>query len=79
MGNGPDDNLLSTSHPPTLGRSHRRIYNLLIANAWDRIGDDVTHCVAKADLRGSHEGGERLADSIDRLAWFKDRLQLEPR
>ena len=45
----------------------RRIYNLLIANAWDKIGDDTTHCVAKSDLRGNHEGGERLADSIDRL------------
>jgi len=31
--------------------SDRRIYNLLIANAWDKIGDDTTHCVAKADLR----------------------------
>ncbi len=47
--------------------SDRRIYNLLIANAWDKIGDDTTHCIAKADLRGTHEGGERLADSIDRL------------
>ena len=47
--------------------SDRRIYNLLIANAWDKIGDDTTHCIAKADLRGNHEGGERLADSIDRL------------
>jgi len=47
--------------------SDRRIYNLLIANAWDKIGEDTTHCIAKADLRGTHEGGERLADSIDRL------------
>ena len=45
----------------------RRIYNLLIANAWDKIGDEATHCIAKADLRGNHEGSERLADSIDRL------------
>ncbi len=47
--------------------SDRRIYNLLIANAWDKIGDDTIHCITKADLRGNHEGGERLADSIDRL------------
>lgn len=45
----------------------RRIYNLLIANAWDKISDDTTHCIAKAELRGNHEGSERLADSIDRL------------
>jgi plasmid replication initiation protein len=47
--------------------SDRRTYNLLIANAWDKIGEDTTHCIGKADLRGNHEGGERLADSIDRL------------
>lgn len=47
--------------------SDRRTYNLLIANAWDKISDDAMHCIAKADLRGNHEGGERLADSIDRL------------
>ena len=29
--------------------------------------DEATHCIAKADLRGNHEGSERLADSIDRL------------
>lgn len=45
----------------------RRIYNLLIANAWDKISEDATHCIGKADLRGNHEGGERLTDSIDRL------------
>ncbi len=47
--------------------SDRRTYNLLIANAWDKIGEETTHCISKADLRGTHEGGERLADSIDRL------------
>lgn len=55
----------------------RRIYNLLIANAWDRIGDDVTHCITKVDLRGSHEGGERLADSIDRLMRTIVRVRVE--
>jgi plasmid replication initiation protein len=50
-----------------LSLNDRRIYNLLIANAWDKISEDKTHCIAKADLRGNHEGGERLADSIDRL------------
>jgi plasmid replication initiation protein len=47
--------------------SDRRTYNLLIANAWDKIGEDTMHCIAKADLRGNHEGSERLTDSIDRL------------
>jgi|tagenome__1003787_1003787.scaffolds.fasta_scaffold20538261_1 plasmid replication initiation protein len=55
----------------------RRIYNLLIENAWDRIGEDVTHCIAKTDLRGTHEGGERLADSIDRLMRTIVRVRVE--
>jgi plasmid replication initiation protein len=55
----------------------RRIYNLLIANAWDRIGDDITHCIAKADIRGTHEGSERLADSIDRLMRTIVRVRVE--
>jgi plasmid replication initiation protein len=55
----------------------RRIYNLLIDYAWDRIGDDTMHCIAKADLRGSHEGTERLADSIDRLMRTIVRVRVE--
>ena len=50
--------------------SDRRIYNLLIANAWDKIGDDTIHCIAKTDLRGNHEGGERLADGVVQKASF---------
>ncbi|MDQ2801425.1 MAG: replication initiation protein, partial [Pseudomonadota bacterium] len=62
---------------------HRQIYaasdrhRQLIANAWDRIGDDAMHCIAKADLRGNHEGGERLADSIDRLMRTIVRVRVE--
>ena len=37
----------------------------------------MTHCVAKADLRGSHEGGERLADSVDRLMRTIVRVRVE--
>lgn len=61
----------------TLTLADRRIYNLLIANAWDRIGEDVMHCIAKADLRGTHEGSERLADSIDRLMRTIVRVRVE--
>lgn len=45
----------------------RRIYNLLIANAWDRITEPVEHVIDKADLRGSHNSNERIEDSIRRL------------
>ena len=45
----------------------RRIYNLLIANAWDRITEPVEHVIDKSDLRGTHNGNERIEDSIRRL------------
>lgn len=45
----------------------RRIFNLLIANAWDRIIEPVEHVIDKAYLRGSHNGNERIEDSIRRL------------
>lgn len=45
----------------------RRIYNLLIANAWDRITEPVEHIIDKSDLRGTHNGNERIEDSIRRL------------
>lgn len=55
----------------------RRTYNLLIENAWERIGDDMMHCIPKTELRGNHEGGERLADSIDRLMRTIVRVRVE--
>jgi hypothetical protein len=61
----------------SLTLADRRIYNLLIENAWERIGEDVTHRIPKAELRGSHEGGERLADSIDRLMRTIVRVRVE--
>ena len=45
----------------------RRNYNLLIANAWDRITEATEHRIRKADLKGSHESNDRLEDSIKRL------------
>jgi Initiator Replication protein len=45
----------------------RRIYNLLIANAWDRITEPIEHIIDKSDLRGTHNGNERIEDSIRRL------------
>jgi hypothetical protein len=45
----------------------RRIYNQLLANAWDKIDEDVTHSVAKKDLRGTHNSNERIGDSLLRL------------
>lgn len=45
----------------------RRIYNQLLAHAWDRIDQPVEHVIAKRDLRGSHNANDRVGDSIERL------------
>ncbi|MGB3407486.1 MAG: replication initiation protein [Jannaschia sp.] len=45
----------------------RRIYNLLLENAWDSIDRPVTHVIAKSLLRGSHNANDRIGTSIERL------------
>jgi hypothetical protein len=51
-----------------LSLQDRRIFNLLIENAWSEIGEDRPHRIAMSRLRGSrHRGSERVADSVKRL------------
>jgi hypothetical protein len=45
----------------------RRVWNLLMVNAWDRITEDTEHVISKSILRGSHDSTDRLADTIRRL------------
>jgi hypothetical protein len=45
----------------------RRIYNQLIAHAWDKIDQSVEHVIPKRDLRGNHNVNDRVGDSIERL------------
>jgi hypothetical protein len=46
----------------------RRIFNLLIENAWSEIGEAKTHRIAMNRLRGPrHKGGEMVADSVKAL------------
>lgn len=45
----------------------RRIYNLLIANAWERIDEPIIHRISKVALKGTHQGNERLESSLLRL------------
>jgi hypothetical protein len=47
--------------------SDRRIYNLLIRHAWDRIEEPVEHAIAKKKLRGSHNVNARVDESVLRL------------
>ncbi len=45
----------------------RRIYNLLLENAWDAIDKPVTHVISKSLLRGSHNSNDRVGETIERL------------
>ena len=45
----------------------RRIFNVLIENAWSEITEDKPHRVEMFKLRGRHKGGERVADSLRQL------------
>jgi hypothetical protein len=54
----------------------RRIYNLLILNAWEKITEPIEHCVHKRDLRGTHHTSERVGDSVERLMGAMARVQI---
>src|SRR3954468_6478832 len=45
----------------------RRIWNLLMVQAWPTITEDKEHVISKSVLRGSHDSTDRLADTIKRL------------
>lgn len=45
----------------------RRVYNLLLENAWDAIDKNVEHVIAKSALRGSHNSNDRVGESVERL------------
>jgi hypothetical protein len=45
----------------------RRIYNLLILNAWESITEPKEHRIRKRDLRGSHGVNDRVEESLLRL------------
>lgn len=51
-----------------LSLQDRRIFNLLIENAWSEISEDKPHRIAIARLRGPrHKGGERVEESVSTL------------
>jgi Initiator Rep protein, WH2/Initiator Replication protein, WH1 len=55
----------------------RRIYNLLILNAWDSITEPKEHRIHKRDLRGSHHTNERVGESLLRLMGAVAQLRIE--
>ena len=52
----------------------RRIFNLLLANAWDSIDKDVEHCIRKRELRGTTKDFKRLDENIGRLQAARIKL-----
>jgi hypothetical protein len=51
-----------------LSLQDRRVFNLLIENAWSAIGENVTHSIPIAMLRGPrHKGAERVSESVSTL------------
>ena len=51
-----------------LSLQDRRIFNLLVENAWSEITEDKPHRIAVAKLRGNrHKGGERVGESVSAL------------
>src|SRR4051794_27157306 len=55
----------------------RRIYNLLILNAWDSITEPKEHRIHKRDLRGSHNVNDRVGESLVRLMGAVAQLRIE--
>jgi hypothetical protein len=55
----------------------RRIYNLLILNAWDSITEPKEHRIHKRDLRGSHNVNDRVGESLLRLMGAVAQLRIE--
>src|SRR5438270_13588438 len=45
----------------------RRVYNLLLLNAWETLSEPVEHSIYKRELRGSHDVNDRVGESVDRL------------
>ncbi|MEM7757942.1 MAG: replication initiation protein [Cyanobacteria bacterium P01_A01_bin.40] len=56
----------------------RRIYNMLLANAWDSIEEDKVHQAAKKDLRQESDSVNfRVSQSLDRLMSAFVKVKLE--
>src|SRR3954453_9957794 len=59
--------LIEIHEAEALSKADRTVWNLLMVNAWGRIGEDVEHVISKSILRGSHESTDRVGETIQRL------------
>jgi Initiator Replication protein len=57
--------------------SDRRIYNMLIENAWERIDQPVTHTIEMRAIRGTRDANDRVGESVERLMSSIARLEIE--
>jgi nucleoside diphosphate kinase len=57
--------------------SDRRVYNMLIENAWDTIDQPVAHSIELRALRGTRDANDRVGESIERLMASIARLEIE--
>src|SRR5690242_4692944 len=50
-----------------LSLTDRRVFNLLLVNAWPRITEDREHIISKIVLKQGHGSTDRLSDTLKRL------------
>ena len=55
----------------------RRIYNMLLENAWERIDQAVTHAIELRAIRGTRDANDRVGESVERLMASIARLEIE--
>jgi hypothetical protein len=59
-----DRQLVDIIEMTPLTLTDRRMYNFLLANAWDKIAEPVQHVIPKRELQNTlHKGTDRLEDS----------------
>ncbi len=59
--------LIDLKEVTALNLTDWRIYNQLLANAWEDIDKNVIHRIHKSYLRGSHGSTDRITESLKRL------------
>ncbi len=52
--------MIEVKNTSALTLHDRRVLNLLIRHAADKIADDREHVIPMRELRSSHKGGERV-------------------
>ena len=70
------NSLIEIKEHHKLTAGDRKVYNILIKDAWESILEDKVHKVQKQVLKGNHHGNDRLSDTIVRLQKFLVQIDL---